>query len=167
MQNKKYWRWNHPNWSNLWVVEADQRFVKYATEGRFLDILQTFDLFLRLTKLTNFDNANANIFIFHLVILLSQNYLDITFQRWGCHKSNVNGLRKWWIGTRKKVFTRLGSFDYLGVLTLVGRVAENDMFRGLVQSTANKGRQSFKIKSRLIAYTMLFLWSVRSFSLHE
>jgi hypothetical protein len=32
-KTKKYWRWNHPNWSILSVVEADKRFVKSPKIG--------------------------------------------------------------------------------------------------------------------------------------
>jgi hypothetical protein len=97
MQNKKYWRWNLPNWLILWVVEADQRNVKYATECQFLDFLQFFDRLLRLTEWTNLDDSNAIIFLFCIQFLLPKNFLDLTIQRWGCHKNYVNDLRKWWI----------------------------------------------------------------------
>jgi hypothetical protein len=52
--------------SILWVVEADKRYIKYATEGLFSDFLQIFDMLLRLTELTNLDDSNANIFYFEL-----------------------------------------------------------------------------------------------------
>jgi hypothetical protein len=64
MQNKKYWRWNHPNWSTLRVVEADQIFVKSLKIGLRLHTFQIFDFLLRLTEWTNLDDSKANISLF-------------------------------------------------------------------------------------------------------
>jgi hypothetical protein len=53
--------WLDPNWSILWVVEADQRFVKRLKIDLWLHTIQ---IFVQLKECANLNVYNANILYF-------------------------------------------------------------------------------------------------------
>jgi hypothetical protein len=71
MQNKKYCRWNFQKLSSRLFKHCDQRFSEKAKDGSIIGLrlhtLQNFDRIASTIRSTNFENSNANIFIFYLV----------------------------------------------------------------------------------------------------